>query len=1215
MITLKNKKRGVGLSVKSLNFFISFLLLVMTISLLTLPVNADDIIKYSNNAYPELTISFSEPILLSNVTANVRCANEDGNCFQLYDTLDSFATVSNDGISVQYGPNSDSSVIVYSLNRPLLSDTYLFETTVSDLLGNELIDYEITLIVDSESESIELIEPIQGWANSTSFDIVVETQLPGSCWANQEDFKFSPNLDNTHLFTDSTSGMRHTISNIAIWGDDAMVRHSPYDLYVVCNSSNAANSNKIYLGHFILAWDDTPPNLNYHPEFQYTVLDITEPYVDMIIESDYITGDPPDEIACRLKNLTEDGISIQNSPYEFFPNINYSDLWNYTKTNTKRLDFSYILDGGTPNGGVHEPHEYRFEVSCRNTARLKPTPFERIYDITVQFADTFRIEKLLPHDYVNANPVFIEVKTSVVTDACNISAEGASLDEIEQMVQIVDEKTYAISLSGLEEGTHSYEVTCYSHIYTSSGLLSFDFVVDRTSPSLLDINSLVKTCSLNSFEFELYAEDNVGLNYFKYNFTGVNVSIQNIINSEDTEDTVNVEFDDLELIENQTYTITAWVYDLANNSKGPVTKTITASKPNDLVCDLYPPSITLNVINESMGEVTVKLNCQDSGSGCSDNYILERLGNLSHACSYYSGHEMPFSDNIIISYDTKICAQAHDLSGNSVNKSWIIEVPTNLPQYCQNNVKDEDESGIDCGGSCVGCSLDSPCFSSTDCVSGMWCDPTLNLCKWASCDDKIMNGQETDIDCGGPDCTTCSINSSCLTSDDCDSNYCTAEGICSLSSCSDGIMNGFETDDDCGGPDCTPCQNEKDCDFDTDCQSGCCNYGTCDDCSSSPSPLPPPPPKDIVSLILLIVGIVLILAGSAYLYYLHANKLNSSNTQIGFSDSLSDSRISKSKQLKTHLTKEQLLSLTNRKKQMRNKFKSRKTDRLSEIETTMSEFDEKTLGVKKEKKDQTTKKVEKLVDNMDLKNKQDNNKTDDDNKKIKEKLSVDFPAKDFISLKELEESSVELMNKDKKFKDKVMTDVFAQLEKLHATKPEIKKAKQKDKLSVYYDGVIPVEDESPIETLEKTNSSKKDSSKTTSKTALKITSKISKNSNSKKSKSTNSMPSSKKDDDVFLALEKISNSSSKTSSKKDIELKSDSINFKNNLNADTDSMINLFKTNELNIDVFKVILSELLNSKKLNKQDVSGIIFRLLEQKLIKESKANKILTELGLLN
>jgi hypothetical protein len=77
-----------------------------------------------------------------------------------------------------------------------------------------------------------------------------------------------------------------------------------------------------------------------------------------------------------------------------------------------------------------------------------------------------------------------------------------------------------------------------------------------------------------------------------------------------------------------------------------------------------------------------------------------------------------------------------------------IQVPN-----CSDGIQNGDETGVDCGGSCL------PCIT---------------------CNDGIQNGNETGVDCGGscPPCTTCT----------------------------DGIQNGNETGVDCGGscPACPP---------------------------------------------------------------------------------------------------------------------------------------------------------------------------------------------------------------------------------------------------------------------------------------------------------------------------------------------------------------------------------------------------------------------------
>ncbi len=65
-------------------------------------------------------------------------------------------------------------------------------------------------------------------------------------------------------------------------------------------------------------------------------------------------------------------------------------------------------------------------------------------------------------------------------------------------------------------------------------------------------------------------------------------------------------------------------------------------------------------------------------------------------------------------------------------------------------------------------------LNSNGCGNGSG-DPT--------CSDGVQNGNETGVDCGGPDCAPC------------------AEPTCD-----DGIQNGNETGVDCGGPDCAPCE-------------------------------------------------------------------------------------------------------------------------------------------------------------------------------------------------------------------------------------------------------------------------------------------------------------------------------------------------------------------------------------------------------------------------
>ena len=112
---------------------------------------------------------------------------------------------------------------------------------------------------------------------------------------------------------------------------------------------------------------------------------------------------------------------------------------------------------------------------------------------------------------------------------------------------------------------------------------------------------------------------------------------------------------------------------------------------------------------------------------------------------------------------------------NDFNEGFHPQVATAIQNYiasrtctnpcsgnptCSDGIQNGNETGVDCGG------------------------PDCDPCTTApTCTDGIQNGNETGVDCGGPDCDPCTT---ALT-------------------CSDGIQNGNETGVDCGGPDCDPC--------------------------------------------------------------------------------------------------------------------------------------------------------------------------------------------------------------------------------------------------------------------------------------------------------------------------------------------------------------------------------------------------------------------------
>jgi LruC domain-containing protein len=82
-----------------------------------------------------------------------------------------------------------------------------------------------------------------------------------------------------------------------------------------------------------------------------------------------------------------------------------------------------------------------------------------------------------------------------------------------------------------------------------------------------------------------------------------------------------------------------------------------------------------------------------------------------------------------------------------------------------------------------------------DCSSG--------LCP--SCTDGVQNQNESDVDCGGPNCGRCADTRTCGAGSDCTSGVCSG-GHCAAPTCSDGVQNGAESGVDCGGA-CGQCPN------------------------------------------------------------------------------------------------------------------------------------------------------------------------------------------------------------------------------------------------------------------------------------------------------------------------------------------------------------------------------------------------------------------------
>jgi hypothetical protein len=174
-----------------------------------------------------------------------------------------------------------------------------------------------------------------------------------------------------------------------------------------------------------------------------------------------------------------------------------------------------------------------------------------------------------------------------------------------------------------------------------------------------------------------------------------------------------------------------------------------------------------------------------------------------------------------------MCTIASDCKGDGDCVTWTCanhacaSVPVTAGTKCAGGVCDNT-------GACVGCFVVGAV--TTGCAAAEYC--FANAC--ASCTDTMVNGDETDVDCGGAHCGVCDDLKVCQKGADCMSGICNTGAtppVCI--SCKDGVKDGSETDVDCGGTCTTLCGLGQKCLSGADCTSMECPAGKCTDCHNN----------------------------------------------------------------------------------------------------------------------------------------------------------------------------------------------------------------------------------------------------------------------------------------------------------------------------------------------------------------------------------------------
>ncbi len=141
---------------------------------------------------------------------------------------------------------------------------------------------------------------------------------------------------------------------------------------------------------------------------------------------------------------------------------------------------------------------------------------------------------------------------------------------------------------------------------------------------------------------------------------------------------------------------------------------------------------------------------------------------------------------------------------------------------CDDGLMNGTETDVDCGGVCgATCGEGDGCQADRDCVDGL-CRVSDGTCRAPSCTDTVKNQDETDVDCGGI-CPQCMNGDGCMDNTDCVSGFCQmSDSTCRPSGCADSLMNQDETDVDCGGVCGATCEVDEMCLLDGDCLADFC---------------------------------------------------------------------------------------------------------------------------------------------------------------------------------------------------------------------------------------------------------------------------------------------------------------------------------------------------------------------------------------------------------
>lgn len=1018
---------------------------------------------------------------------------------------------------------------------------YAFVFNARDSEGNA-VNASPRFGINVEYMKISIIEPYLGMANHSPFNIIIETEYPslGCVMGRATSLVNQNNLADVYAAADKELTPIDGSMQRWVWNGFNEVSEGQYIPYwFVCTYGSPTNYN--FFSHE-LGYDTSPPeirqiNINPNP-----VIDPLKRHTNITIISD-------DRTICKYQDLDTGEVYMADLYVE--NNKSY-----YKTTKSQQHSYVYIRSpfSRTKLDGVFEqypgPFLFSYRVVCRNLAGLIST---KDFSVIVNINTTIGLERATP-EYISKNSVDFEVKTKISADCFGALGNSPAENELRAFLPVPGKiNHYSLPLTGLITGNNKVYVRCSSQ--GSAEDKYFSLFVDTAPPTAPTIETGNFACSLEILEATISAEDNQsGIGYINYTvFDGSTMLFEW---RKRAKDSFAVSTPSLDLKDQKEYTWKAFAVDRAGNVGSISTKKVKAINPLEKECDDVPPIIKLT-IDQGDGYALVNLSCNDGGGvGCKDKYNYSFQNNANENCKYPLSKSI--GSTLYIDQTTYFCYRVEDKNGNyAIGKQRIIVVSassnitnqSDLPR-CANNIKDGDETGVDCGGSCIkGCGAGEMCNYGSDCVSF---NCQNNICQETNCNDGIKNGQETDIDCGGNCEAKCPIGKMCFYDADCADDLICSSGACKIpmnvDQDNDGLPDYWEYMHFGSRTGADPKQ-----DPDRDGANNLKEYLAGTDPNDKNSK---PETKSILPLIILILGILLIVCGGAYLFLAKQKVKEKNEVQIMLQNKIEQA---KNPSLPQQERAEISSSSIYRKKSSEKKKK--------ELAKLLSAFEEKE-GLKNQDITPLEEvKIDKKKEEIIRKKQEERKKKA--GKEIKTKTQKSNPGQEYIDITELKKQQ-ELEKQDLKKK------VFEKLEGISRT------TKRKGT-------EITEEDEQPG----KNHIEEKDK-------AEKVKGGLAKG----------DLPKSKLSNRAVF--EKLAELSRQPRKKLDTMIGE---NEKLSTKKMMDIFANVTDKKQINQDVFKVILSELLAKGKITKSTVSEILLNFLDDGLLTKKEVDKIMEDLKIIS